>query len=317
MSKPPNYFKIGLFTLSALVLLASAILYFGLFSVFKEVLECETFFDHSVQGLSKGGAVNFRGFRVGQVSAIALPRLAEHDGQQLVKVEFFLDPHQLSGLPDTTAAEARDFLEKEMGKGLRCYLTYQGVSGLAFLDLDYVNDDVFDEPPTLGASKRLTIPSAQGSVMEISQSLSRIVRSFRSVDFSALSRSLQSTLSSIERLSTTLTVQSEARSADLARTLTSLDQAAANIIALAGSLTAETEGLELKARSEQLRASLDQIKSSMRQLDAVLRGPRDSLPSTLENLRIMSENFRELSEMARRYPSQLLFGQPPTEVKPR
>jgi ABC-type transporter Mla subunit MlaD len=317
MSKNVSYFKIGLFFVSAMTLTVASVLYFGFLAGADDVLECETFFDHSVQGLSKGAAVNFRGFRVGQVSDIGLAPSSGPGGHQAIKVDFFLRPSLLSGTPGTSPEEAMIYLENETPKGLRCYLTYQGVSGLAFLDLDYLSDDVFEDAPTFAASERFAIPSAQGSVMEISQSLSRIVRSFRSVDFSALNRSLQSALASFERLSTSLSAQSEARGEDLSKTLATVERASAGVAALAEDLTRGVSGLDLRSRSELLGATLNQIRSSMRLLDGVLRGPRDNLPETLENLRVMSVNLRELSVLAKRYPSHMLFGLPPTEVKPR
>jgi paraquat-inducible protein B len=140
MSKETNYYKIGLFTVGGFLALAAGVIFFGLSSAFRPTLRCVTFFDHSVQGLSVGAPVNFRGFKVGQVSAIRLPGLSGSTGQKVVEVDFFLYPALLSGAESTTALDARRYIEDEIESGLRIYLSFQGVSGVCFLDLDYRSD---------------------------------------------------------------------------------------------------------------------------------------------------------------------------------
>ncbi|MDR1677463.1 MAG: MlaD family protein, partial [Deltaproteobacteria bacterium] len=92
MLSKANYVKIGIFTLSALALLTAAMLYFGISAAFRPSIECQTYFNHTVQGLAPGASVNFRGFKVGQVGKITLPTVPGTSGQLMVKVEFTVEP---------------------------------------------------------------------------------------------------------------------------------------------------------------------------------------------------------------------------------
>ncbi|MDR2461411.1 MAG: MlaD family protein, partial [Deltaproteobacteria bacterium] len=137
MAAKSTYFKVGLFALVAFFVLAAAILFFGISQSFVPLLTCETYFDHSVQGLSNGSSVQFRGFKVGQVSSISLARESSNPGsQQLVKVTFTINPELITGSKVTVEA-AREFLENEIAQGLRIFFSFQGISGISQLNLDY------------------------------------------------------------------------------------------------------------------------------------------------------------------------------------
>ncbi|MDR2443208.1 MAG: MlaD family protein [Deltaproteobacteria bacterium] len=315
MSKKTNFFKIGLFTLAAMVLLAAAVLYFGLSSAFTPVLECETFFDHSIQGLSVGSSVNFRGLRVGQVTAINIAAAVTPEGQHLIRVAFFLNPELITGQVGASVEDARTIILTEIAKSLKCILSYQGVSGLGSLDLDYLGHP---QPPTLIAGadpRRLTIPGARGSMLAIGEALNSILNSLKAVDFGGLNHSLTTALNSLTTLSGTINDEIKVMSEALVTSLNDVSISVAKVSNLASSIGDEIIKIDLDKNGAELLASLRQFKETMAQAETMLRIPRTTLPQTMENLRVMSENFRDLSEMAKRYPSQLFFGHPPEEVK--
>ncbi|MDR1607186.1 MAG: MlaD family protein [Deltaproteobacteria bacterium] len=318
MSKETNYFKIGLFTISAFLVLAAGVIFFGLSSAFRPTLRCVTFFDHSVQGLSVGAPVNFRGFKVGQVSTIGLPGLSGTSGQKMVEVDFFLFPALLSGNENTSVIEARRYLEAEIDQGLRVYLTFQGVSGVSFLDLDY-QPEIDRGPKTHPRFKTtlLMIPNAPGTVMEISESFSRIVRSFRAVDFDRLGQKLDLTLTNFSLLAATLNDKTSQVSDDLRLTLQTLQATGANINKLTENLTSQTDDLNIQARLDELGETLRKAKAVLARTDQMLKNSQDSLRPVLDNFKTMTDNLRDFSETAKRYPSQIIFGQPPKEVHPR
>jgi ABC-type transporter Mla subunit MlaD len=317
MSKTTNYFKIGLFTLAAFTALAAATLYFGLGAALRPTLACETNFDHSVQGLSVGGAVNFRGTRVGQISAIDIPAEPGLSGRRTVRVRFFLDPGLVTGRPGATVSEARGLLEAEITRKLRCMLSFQGVSGLGYLDLDYVGTDydLLEGVPAPSEPGRLVVPGARGSMLAIGEAVNAILASLRTVDFGALNHAMTATLAGYQALSGTLDQEARTISANMNTALERITYSVRGLGDLTESLAKDLDQLDLRGSNEELRASLRQFKRTMGQAEEILRAPRTSLPQTLENLRVMSENLRDLSETAKRYPSQLLFGRPPSEVK--
>ncbi|MDR1486973.1 MAG: MlaD family protein [Deltaproteobacteria bacterium] len=316
MPKKTSYLKIGIFTISALALLAVAVLFFGLSSVFKPALECETYFNYSVQGLSVGGPVNFRGIKVGQVSAVNIPQVFAPNGHQMVRVEFFIFPDLLLSNPAATVEDARAIVQEQIKNNLMCYLSYQGVSGLGYLDLDYVTDNTAPEPVVAIESTRITVPSARGSVLTIGESLSGILKSLKTVDFTALNKSMTDSFNQVAALSESLTSNTENLAVSLTETLETIKTTTTRLGALASSLEGDFKEVELSKVTTELVQSLRQLRAVLTQAENILRAPRNTLPSTMDNLRVMSENFRDLSEMAKRYPSQVLFGQPPKqEVK--
>jgi protoporphyrinogen oxidase len=50
-------------------------------------------------------------------------------------------------------------------------------------------------------------------------------------------------------------------------------------------------------------------------LDRIIGGGESNLSATLENMRQISDNLRDLTENAKRYPSDVLLGQPPLPAK--
>jgi methyl-accepting chemotaxis protein len=99
-------------------------------------------------------------------------------------------------------------------------------------------------------------------------------------------------------------------------TLRALQSTSRSVEALAIGLTEEVSDLNLKDRINEVGEVLRRVKSVMTLTDRILKNTQDDLSPALENFKIMTENLREFSETAKRYPSQIIFGQPPKEVKP-
>jgi ABC-type transporter Mla subunit MlaD len=65
------------------------------------------------------------------------------------------------------------------------------------------------------------------------------------------------------------------------------------------------------AESEQIQKILTQLDRSLNRVDRLIAGRENDVAVTLNNLRQISDNLRELSENAKRYPSGVIFGEPP------
>ena len=70
MSQKPSYFRIGLFIVIALAILAAGLIAFGAGQVLRERVYIETYVDATIQGVDVGSPVKYRGVQVGRVSAI-------------------------------------------------------------------------------------------------------------------------------------------------------------------------------------------------------------------------------------------------------
>ncbi|MDR1312238.1 MAG: MlaD family protein [Deltaproteobacteria bacterium] len=360
MSGKSSYFKVGVFSLVAFAVLAAGVVFFGISQAFQPVLECATYFDHSVQGLGNGSAVSFRGFHVGQVTSISVadgnrvPGFREEQApKKLVKVTFIVTPRLITGDSSSGPEEAARFILGEMATGLRCFFSFQGVSGISNLNLDYLSlappvresdpgagpvpkpgapgppsppPDQPGKPPVAlqdpihsegGVHEgRLVIPSAPGSIMELGESLNQILRSVREVDFREISQEATSLLRNLNEISASLNRDTGGFSDELVGALADVRSAAANVSALA--VTVEREVSSFAGGGGglgELEKALRDARRTLNRLDAVLRIPQATLPATMDNLRAMSENLRTLSETARDYPSSIILGSPPPPLE--
>jgi paraquat-inducible protein B len=335
MSSKATYFKVGLFTVTALAIFAAAVLYFGLSQAFQPLLQCETFFNHSVQGLRSGAAVQFRGFNVGSVSTIAITKMpGGQGGRQMVKVNFTINPALISGDKGQSPEHARRFLEDEIRSGLRIYLSLQGVSGITYLNLDYSNDPSViamtagapegprggpggaapsGEPmaPVLPGDSTLVIPSVQSTILEIGESMTQIVRTIRDIDFKTLVDKSTVLMGNLEQLTSQLNRETGGFTETLLGAISETQTAASQVGELAKSMNAQMTDFLKGSQMKELEATLADTRKTLNRLDNLMKAPQATLPTTLDNLRVMSENLREFSEMARNYPSQIFLGGPP------
>ena len=59
------------------------------------------------------------------------------------------------------------------------------------------------------------------------------------------------------------------------------------------------------------RRRLIQFQQTLSRMDRMLAGRENDVAVTLNNLRQITDNLRDLSENAKRYPSGVIFGEPP------
>lgn len=68
--------------------------------------------------------------------------------------------------------------------------------------------------------------------------------------------------------------------------------------------------------SGELRTAAAKLNTVLGRVNTLVAGEQATIESILENTRLLIENLRELSGEARRYPSGVLFGQPPGKSTP-
>ena len=260
-----NYYKIGLFTFVGLAIFVAGLFFIGLGgSLFKEKVSCVSFFDRSVQGLKVDSDVKFRGFNVGKVTSISLAPVENKSGQPVVKVTFDIDPKSLSG-GDEDADIARDYIQKQTERGLKAMLSFQGITGLGFLDLDYNSDVKSDLGEEFAAKAQIHdlvfIPNGPGQIMEIGESATAIVKSLSGVDFAGLSQDIKDLVKSVE--SSVDKFNKGWLSADISDTLTEISGAAASINQLAMNLDETFVSGSDSAIGKEIETSLAQLRNSL------------------------------------------------------
>jgi len=319
MPQNNSYFKVGAMTFAGLVLFLAGLLVFGLGgSLLKKRLKCVTYFNRSVQGLMVDSAVKFRGFSVGKVTGISLASVTDSSGQPVVKVQFEIDPKSLAGQEDSLD-QAHDYIVRQTEQGLTAVLSFQGITGLGFLDLDFSASSAapdYDQT-VMGSSASpgvIYIPNGPGQIMEISESATQIVKSLSDVDFSGISQEIKKLVQTVDKAVADMDTAKLSSTVD--DTLQEIRQAAAGLEELTDGLNKAVQGGTESSLAKELEGTVSQLRQTLKRLDQTLNSGQGNLPATLDNLRVMSENLRQLSELLKDQPSQAFFGQAPKPARP-
>jgi len=250
MKKPIRFSSIGAFVVVALGIFVGAILFFGSADILKSSREYVMFFDQSVNGLSLGSPVKFRGVNVGLVSRIALSHTKINDHPQIA---IFVNLHPQEG--DAALGVDGDFFAAEklktlVDQGLRAQLRSQSVlSGDLYLSLDMLPEEEAHFFLPL-ESKVPEIPSVRSGLMEeltansvnvtrsMTSALDNLQRVLANIDHKLDSVS-NSSLETMEQLRKTLKTFNEFVDPDsplgyqLPRSLSEIEKAAKSIRILA------------------------------------------------------------------------------------
>ncbi len=203
MATDSRYFRLGLFVLVGLLLMAGLAIAFGLGTLFTETIPAESYFNESVEGLEQGSPVKFRGVNIGSVSEIGfLPDAypdAQGSAERYVLVRMDIRQRVAKTL---TAEELGKNLDERISRGLRARLTRQGLTGVAYLEIDYLDPARNPVLPIDWRPEALYIPSApstfsrlEGAIGNISTTLDEIAR----IDFVGLVNSINSVMATLDQ----------------------------------------------------------------------------------------------------------------------
>jgi paraquat-inducible protein B len=224
---------------------------------------------------------------------------------------------------------------------LRVRLAPQGITGTNYLEIDYVEPAANPALPIDWTPLNIYIPSARSTVTAFVDAATEIVDRLQNLDIEgmvtnlnrllvttndrigaidtkAIATQTERTLAKIEntmdgiaakQLSTeTLALLKELRQTNQEIKATIGDPAWRQLPKDTGAAVAEVRKL---VSDPKLASSLSHLERTLGRLDRITGGGSGDLTTTLENLRQITENLRQLTEDAKRYPSNVLFGQPP------
>lgn len=331
MSSPRGiYLRVGLLLTGTAALLVGAILLLT-GDRWHQGHRYETYFKESVQGLEVGAPVKYRGVTLGNVTGIGLVSAEYGDAGdpqisdmifRLVVVHFKVDPRKVGHLPGTIAAVA---------SGLRAKLANQGLTGLMYLELDFVNPDKypFETVPWLPRDDYL--PSVPSTFAQLQDQVVGLLQKFSTLDLAGLldhvdglvgdlrgslggQGDVHATLAATQELIAALRAQIDG--ADLAGLSAAFRQSA-------GSVTALAQGEATRRVIANANAALQRLPPLLESLQATASRAGDGtadlvaqLTPLLADARATLANLREASEAIRRDPGQVLLQGPPPREKP-
>jgi len=347
MPAKANYFKLGLFILAAIAITVAMVLALGAGKLFQRTVTLETYIDDSVQGLDIGSKVRYRGVLLGEVKRLGFTaeqyELDKPLGQRkpYVLVEAVLKLSRLGPLANADV----DLMKQYIDHGLRIRVAPQGITGVNYLELDFVDPLTNPPLPIDWQPQNPYIPSARAKLVQFTNQIETVLRALEEVNFKKLARDINSLVLTathkldklpVEKIGTEAsTLLSELREtnrklaelvggeetkaaiAEIRAAGARLRQVLANpaLETLPDDVVSAANRVRALADSERLHRAIANLDSTLARLDQALAGSEHDIAATLVNLRQTSENLRELTEAARRYPAGTLFGAPPPPIR--
>jgi paraquat-inducible protein B len=324
------YFRVGLVILSGLAMIAALIVWVGAEAFRSAGRPFETYFAESVQGLDVGAQVRFRGVPIGRVSEISMAaaeygrgeniRVLSNDAYRFVVVRFEV-------FTDRIAAREMDELNQMVRGGLRIRMSSQGITGVLYLEADFVDPARFVPLAVPWEPRYTVIPSVPSTLTQFQSAAERIMSRLEGANLPGL---VENANTLIEALAGSVTSGDAYRmlveAGDLlaqlrTTTATVSPELSAAIADARGAVHAMREILESRdmraitggaaAASARLPQTAASIEQAARRLDATMADANRDLGPLLRDLRITADNLKAITEQMRQFPSQVLFGAPP------
>jgi len=203
-----NYFKIGAFILAGIGLIIAALLLFGSNKLFQPTVYIESYFDESVQGISEGYPVKYRGLQIGYVKKLAFtseiytnaPRntAANQKHSRSIYVLLAITSKLFTNLSKT---EITTLLNNEIFSGLRVKIMPQGITGTTYIELNYVDPKNNPIPKLDWQPQYFYIPSAPGILTQLGNSTQSRLDELKGIDFKKIFENIGTLTSSLDQLS--------------------------------------------------------------------------------------------------------------------
>lgn len=316
MSKQVSKTAIGAFVIGAVALVVAAVVIVGSGKFFTTTVPCIFYFDGSVQGLSVGSPVTFRGVQVGVVRQISLtfdPGRVEME----IPVRAVIFPHTINLV---SGQRGINNMKQAIERGLRAQLQTQSlITGQLMIALDFSPN----RPARYkGDGEILEIPT----VPTVIEQLAQVVKSIR---FDEILDKLTQAVEGIEKL---------VNSPDLAASIQSLDATLKDVQSLARNLDSKIDPLsgsvitaadEYGRLAKNLNTELAGMSAVLEKTLASAQVTAEKMEKTLSNsasitangspvMHELTRSLRELSDAARsmrtladyleRHPESVIFG---------
>jgi phospholipid/cholesterol/gamma-HCH transport system substrate-binding protein len=293
MPRKTSSFLVGLFVIGSLAILVVVLIYVGATKYFEKGNLYVTYFDESVQGLTKDADVKYRGVKVGRVVDI---RIAPDS--RLIAVIMSID------------------LKDDPAKFTVAQLTVTGITGVLFINLDRKDPEAPDYSPKITfVSEYPVIASRPSDIRRIFTMVEDFAAKLKDIDAVGLAAETKQTVKDIGNL---------ARSREIKNILANVEKTTANLAYVTGNTGKKSkEAGTLQDTLADARGVLKEAKGMVAFLTKEIEGLKlgeltgktahivTELKGTTQSLRQASETLEMLLERVYERPGDLLFGKPP------
>ncbi|MGG5817459.1 MlaD family protein [Falsiroseomonas sp. HW251] len=292
----------------------------------------ETYSAESVQGLDTGAPVRYRGVQIGRVTELRLASTVYGRPQgvpfsqafQLVMIRFAVQTDQIGEVPSTAEA---------IRLGLRARIAAQGITGVNYLELDFVqNAERFPPIDVPWTPRFAVIPSIPSTVAQVRGAAETLIDRLSQIPLEQIAGDLAKLVGSLSQQTTsgdlaqTLreTAQTMARvraimdSGEIQQTLTDFRRTAESAQSVAASPELRRAMASAAAAADELRRSAERLPGTLQSFERTMRTARETttdvqadLLPILNDLRATTASLRATADALRASPSQFLLGAPP------
>ncbi len=337
MSEQANYFKLGVFVITAFILLVTGLALLGAGDFLKREILVETCFNETVQGLDVGSPVKYRGIEIGKVNTItgASRIYGIRTNYVLVIISLFEDISL-----GQTGETVEQRINQALDDGLTVQMAFMGLTGAAYLETGYMDETAISPLEISWTPAHPYIPSKPNKITQMGESLDRIMKNLETINVQGLVVKLQALLTltgeklgdaNVEEIS----FQAEKLLKEIRQTNRKLDSFIGSTrtkelmgdarATMAGARTiveharqpideALDEFKQAAAATNRIAGSLDTTSRLMGEMLWVNAG---SIKEMVENLKTASENLKQMSQDLKRYPGRLIFDPPPAKKEER
>jgi paraquat-inducible protein B len=332
MKRLSNPTLVGIFVLVATILGIGSVIYIGSSRLFKAEQDFIVYFGESVNGLTVGAPVKFKGVTIGQVRDIRITykqRLSR--GDSYIPVFFSIDLRKVGRKLDQNLAIDLidpDKFEEEIRNGLRAKLQLASfLTGLLYIELDYYENPGIPYRWMQLEEDLKEIPSLPSDMAEFGANTSDILTHLASLDVKGISDRLNSILQRLDEalheidfkgmndaiLSSSTSLQDSVATLDLETTVPALQDTLASLQAAADKLESSIDPAveDYQRVMGNVTSTLERsnrVLANLEDLTAVDSRTRRELVKTLNALQEASKSAEELLSFLERNPRALLSG---------
>lgn len=328
MSKKANPTVLGLFIVSGAGLLLAGVVLFSSLKLFSKHWENILYFDTSLNGLSEGAPVKYRGVAIGSVKKVMIhfnQKTNDYFMPVIIELQDKLLQHRLD---DPEEFRGGSGLDSAIEHGLRATLKADSlVTGVLFVELNTVTNA---PPPVFHQLKRIyaEIPTRSTDLSQLLENLGR-------VDFKGIETKLSQLITSVDTALGTLKLGEMsagvtnlltsfnrfASSPELTNTLLSVQKTMTEYQRLAEKLNGRVDPLADSVTNALAQASqtLAQLRVGVENLGGMVSSDsplQRELHVALEQIADAAQSIAALADFLERNPNALLTGRKKTDKKP-
>ena len=316
--------RTGIFIVGSLLRVLAILFFLGGRDLFSKKIKLCTYFDESVQGLSRGAAVKFKGAPIGTVSGI-----------RIIFPDYVLVEMELDESSFTDGGDFEDsFLHEVRENGLCCRLEYVGITGLKYVDFDYRHaENKRKEPPSfIGRTDAIYVPSVNSSFTDIYTSVAGAIEKINQINIKEISDETTEILRDVRALLSdpaltetlqhlnAVTANLESTSGMLGRVvdedrldnlITALEDSLKNLQGFIQRMDEAAVGANIPESAAVFRSSANRVAdsaSSLRTASAAVVEGQQEMSNTMLKLNQAIDSLRMLIEYVESDPGSLLRG---------